>query len=73
MTVTPGAEMAATNRSTWRVRTRTMAWVTPSMTSRMGPSARIDPRPMTIRWSAVWVISLIRCELSSTVRPSCAN
>ncbi len=31
------------------------------------------PRPMTTRWSAVWAISLIRCEERNTVRPSAAS
>ena len=36
-------------------------------------SAISRPRPMTIRWSAVSAISLIRCEETKTVRPSAAR
>ena len=43
------------------------------MNSCMEVSARIRPRPMTTRWSATSCISLIRCEDSSTVRPSAAS
>ena len=36
-------------------------------------SAIRRPRPITIRWSAVSAISLIRCDETKTVRPSAAR
>ena len=41
--------------------------------SSTGMSASSWPRPITIRCSAVWAISLIRCEETNTVRPSAAR
>ncbi|CAM5580761.1 hypothetical protein SFUMM280S_00651 [Streptomyces fumanus] len=55
------------------VRTRAKSAELAEMKSVTLMSASNWPRPMTIRWSAVSAISLIRCEETKTVRPSAAS
>ena len=55
------------------VRTRAKSAELWEMKSLMLMSASSCPRPITIRWSAVSAISLIRCEETKTVRPSAAS
>ncbi|PSK52165.1 hypothetical protein B0E38_04863 [Streptomyces sp. 111WW2] len=55
------------------VRTRAKSAELAEMKSVTLMSAISWPRPMTIRWSAVSAISLIRCEETKTVRPSAAS
>ncbi len=55
------------------VRTRAKPAEFAAMKSWMLMSASSCPRPMTMRWSAVSAISLIRWEETKTVRPSAAS
>ena len=57
----------------WGEATRTRSEIVFSMTLSTGPVAITRPRPITISSSAVWLISLIRCEEMNTVRPSLAS
>ena len=72
--VTPGAfeqrAQALAARASGRSTTLAEARATNSSTL---VSAISLPRPITIRWSAVSAISLIRCEETKTVRPSAAS
>ena len=56
----PARRMAATSASGWGVRTRTACTELRSMNSATLQSAMSLPRPITIRWSAVFPISDIR-------------
>ncbi len=70
---TPGARSRVVRASGSGVTTRTVAAPESRTKSATVVSARRRPRPMTIRWSAVRAISLIRWEETRTVRPSAAR
>src|SRR5690625_2712005 len=73
VTVTPSRCRAAARSVACGERTRTEEWVAESMTSCPGPWETMRPRPITISWSAVKDISLLRLEEFHQVRPSSAR
>ena len=72
-TVAPRVAMSSASSAARGERTRTSLRVLDSMSWAVVVSAIRRPRPMTIRRSAVWAISLIRWLETRTVRPSAAR
>ncbi len=73
VTVAPRAVSSPASSPARGERTRTSWRALDSISRAVEVSARSRPRPMTIRWSAVWAISLIRWLDTMTVRPSAAR
>src|SRR5579871_5459754 len=73
LTVTSGATSRSRSRPVSRERTRTAPADAFCTSSSMLTSAISRPRPMTITWSAVCAISLMRWLDTNTVRPSAAR
>ena len=71
--VTPGPPSSTRSRSSSGERTTTTFCEARATKSSTLVSAISLPRPITIRWSAVSAISLIRCDDTKTVRPSAAS
>ena len=69
----PRAARRAARCPAWGERTRAVLWPLAATTASTLSSARRRPWPMTTRCSAVRAISLIRCDDTSTVRPSAAR
>lgn len=72
-TTTPSVCSTSSSRSRSGERIRTKLRELSRMKSAIEVSASSLPWPMTIKWSAVRAISLIRCDETKIVRPSAAR